>query len=651
MESDGLLDTITKVHSLVLRRIPEPDDGPYCVDEWEWDRLSTTDADIGHRCIQQALDKMSEADELIGHNIIEFDLPALEKVYGFRPKPGCKITDTLTLSRLIWPDIGTDDHAEIAKKKLPAKLMGRYSLEAWGYRLGVYKGDYGKTADWTRWTPEMQRYCEQDVIVTLELYNAIQRKNYSPVAMKLELDFASIIQKMCARGFAFNQTKAAQLYSVLIAKRDAIETEIQRVFPPETIEYETPKKKQKRTKVVAFNPRSRVQVAKKLESLGWVPTEFTPTGQPKIDDDVLEAVPYESCKPLAELFLLNKLLGMLAVGEQAWMLVEKKGRIHSRVISGGAVTGRCTHSQPNIAQVPKVTKPYGKECRGLFGPSPGMVLVGADASGLELRCLAHYLYPLDGGSYVEAVTVGDVHTTNQKAFGLPPGKPGRDKSKTGIYCHNYGGGDEKLGWSLGPLDPIHEATAQAAHLTDRHAAGFVKELTGEWPRKVTADHWRLIKAKIPAHRIADTKRGAYARKAVGTGITGLGLLIEKIQALIDKKSELFRGYLIGVDGRRLRIRSKHAALNTLLQSAGALAVKMATVIWYNTLISEGLVWGVDFALVAHIHDEIQAESKPEHADRVGRAFVEAMQEAGRVLKFLCPLTGEYKIGADWAETH
>jgi DNA polymerase I-like protein with 3'-5' exonuclease and polymerase domains len=234
-----------------------------------------------------------------------------------------------------------------------------------------------------------------------------------------------------------------------------------------------------------------------------------------------------------------------------------------------------------------------------------MVLVGADASGLELRCLAHYLGLFDGGAYSIVVCDGDVHTTNQIAFGLPPGKENRPFSKNGIYCLIYGGGDKKLGITIFPPDKFGAKTDEEYEDLGRKA------------------------------------RSKFARK-----IMGYAALV----ALVKGKAKE-RGWIKGLDGRRLHVRSQHAALNTLLQSAGALLVKKATVLWYRNCLAAGLVWGRDFALVAHIHDEIQAEARPEHAQFVGQAFVDAIRQTGLEWKFRCPLSGEFKVGDSWVATH
>ena len=165
----------------------------------------------------------------------------------------------------------------------------------------------------------------------------------------------------------------------------------------------------------------------------------------KVDEAVLKGIDHPIAADLLSFLLVQKRLGQLAEGQQAWLKLQKNGVIHGRVNTNGAVTGRCTHSTPNVAQVPSVRADYGKECRELFTVRKGYKLVGCDASGLELRMLAHYMAFYDRGEYAKIVTEGDVHTVNQKAAGLET----RDQAKTMIYALLYGAGDHKMGEIIG----------------------------------------------------------------------------------------------------------------------------------------------------------------------------------------------------------
>lgn len=606
-ETDGLLDSVTKIHCIVAQDLDSKEQ--YC---------------FGPDKIQVGLDLLSSADLLISQNGIKYDFPVIRKLYPFW-STNAKIRDTLVCTHLLWPDIKELDFGQ-KFPDLPQKLYGRYSLEAWGYRLGELKGEFGKTSDWQTFTPEMLEYCKQDVRVTVKLWDKIKSKNYSEQAIELEHQFAEVIAQQERHGFCFNKKAAVELYSQLGQRRAEIEKELQAMIPGWTEpmkqiayyvasngqQFATKKEAGKlaktcvpgpvKTKHIPFNPSSRDHISRALiERHGWKPKLLTPGGMPQVDESVLSELPYPEAKLLNEAFLLEKRIGQLAEGKNAWLKLEKNGRIHGEVNTNGAVTGRCTHNKPNIAQVPSIQKGpdkqvlygmaggYGHECRSLFGVPPGFKLVGADLSGLELRCLAHYMARYDGGAYGRELVSGDIHTANQKAAGLPT----RENAKTFIYGFLYGAGDEKIGKIIG----------RGAKEGKRLKSQFLKA--------------------TPA----------------------LARLRQEVIAAAQ------RGYLVGLDGRHLNVRSEHAALNTLLQSAGALIAKQATVFLYQMLEEAGLKFGTDWALVAHVHDELQMEVKAEHAEQVGKLAVRAMEKAGEHFQFRCPITGEYRVGESWAGTH
>ena len=569
LESDNFLDKATTIHCLVAMNA---DTG----ESWSF----------GPKNIESGIDLLRKAKTLIGHNLIVFDLPVLKKLYGV--EFGCDIRDTLVLSRLVWPDMRDQDFRRLSESPdFPKELVGRHSLKAWGYRLGCLKGDFntGDIAVFKEWTPEMQEYCEQDVEVTKKLWDLICSRNYSEEAIRLEHQFARVIRKMEDNGFSFDVTGAMALTNTLMRRRAELEAELQEVFPPVQLAMKT------KVKEIPFNPGSRMQIAERFtEKYGWKPTEFTPDGRPKIDESVLTDLEYPEAKLMLDYLLVVKRLGQLAEGDQAWLKLERSGRIHGGVNTNGAVTGRCTHHAPNMAQVPSVGSPFGKECRSLFGARRGWKLVGADASGIELRCLAHYMAKWDGGAYGKVILEGDIHTENQKAAGLET----RAQAKTFIYGFLYGAGDEKIGKIVG------KGREEGARLRKR----FLQ--------------------KIPA----------------------LKALREAVAAAVKE-----RGFLRGLDGRQLPVRSPHAALNTLLQSAGALVMKRATVILEYDLEERGLKFGKDWALCAHVHDEVQIECRPELTDVVGKIATTAITKAGDAFGFRCRLAGEYRVGDNWADTH
>jgi DNA polymerase I-like protein with 3'-5' exonuclease and polymerase domains len=622
-----------------------------------------------HTPIEQALSVLSQAEELIGHNIIKYDLPVLDKIYGWRPHKDQKITDTIIWTRLVFPELRDADYKarQLAAKNgttYPGYYVGSHALEAWGFRMGILKGQYGYLPDgkpdpeaWVRWNAEMHDYMKQDGRVTLALLRKLAKARTSERALHLEHRFATITAMMERRGFAFNKQEAQELYSELVKCRLRIASDLKETFPPRTVEEVFIPRANNKTRgyvkgvaftkrhVVEFNPSSRLMIADRLKEKGWVPTEFTPGGQPKIDETILSKLDYPEAKVLAEHFLIEKRIGQIAEGDQAWLRLEINGAIHASVNTLGAITGRCTHSNPNIAQVPKVGSAYGEECRRLFVARKGYKLVGVDLAGVELRCLSHYMARYDGGAYGIAVVEGsskdetDVHSLNAKALGLKVHevynvfgklKTGRDIAKTFIYAFLYGAGDEKLGSIVG--------------VSEEEIARFPETQRSRWSRAVT----RL------------TKEGREPTPVIVAMIVKGGMLkarflkqtpaLDKLREAVIEKAKKTKT-LIGLDGRLLFVRSAHSALNTLLQSAGAVLAKEATVISYDDLSTRGWEWATDWALVAHIHDELQNEAREDIADEVGPIIKDAMRKAGEAFGMRVAIDGEYKVGANWAETH
>lgn len=659
VETNGFLEDLTTIHSLVI-----------------------TDVDTGEMysaggpltSITAGIKRLQEASLLIGHNILKFDIPAINKVYpGSLP---CTIDDlhryedTLVESRLLWSDLKETDGARRktpSGASYPGKLVGSHSLAAWGHRLKMLKGEYA--GGWETWNEEMQRYCEQDVRLTVELWKRINAKlprvpykygaDYTPHPIQLEHEFAYVLAQQERRGVAFDEAGAVALYTSLVQRRQQLSSELRLAFPDEVVE-ETfiPKGNNKtrgyvkgvpfiKRKTVEFNASSRQQTGRRLMALGWKPAEFTQDGHPKIDETILSGLPYPQAKTLAEYFLIEKRVGQVAEGDQAWLKLVKNGRIHGAVNPCGTPTGRCTHSHPNLTQVPKVGKPYGKECRGLFMASTAMVFVGADLSGIELRLLAHFMAAFDGGAYAKVILEGDVHWVNALAMSLVEGERDKtskyhtiareDGSKRFVYAFIYGAGDNMAGSIVYDMILVLRLAGLNAE-ADKLTLFFLGSLDApsghdeQGCHKGTACSMCRAGKKLKASFLKKTPALKRLREAV----------IAKVKA---------NGYLKGLDGRKLHVRSQHSALNTLLQAGGALVAKLATVIAYRNLCSSGYVYGTDFAQIIHAHDEIQTECRPDIADTVGQIIVGAMGEAGRLFNLRLPIAGEYKIGRTWADTH
>ena len=529
---------------------------------------------------------MGNVTHIIGHNVIAYDLRVLHKLLGF-DSTTARVTDTLVLSRLYNPS-----------------LEGGHSLREWGLRLKLHKGDYD---DWSKLTEEMITYCVQDVEVTHAVLNWLTRKlaPFGDESIEMEHSVQKVIATQIENGWLLDQKQAIDLLGTLYEKKFELETRVRDTFKPLPVFIKeiVPKYKKdgslsnvglkflgdsyalvsgsfSRVDYPDFNLGSRQQIGKYLQWFGWQPKDFTEHGQPIVDEKVLSNVEdIPEAQLIGEFLLVQKRIAQV----ESWVdAVEDDGRVHGYVNSIGAVTGRMTHSSPNMAQVPAGYSPYGKECRACWVVPKGYKLVGCDAAGIELRMLSHYM---DDAEYIKEILHGDIHTANQTAAGLAT----RDQAKTFIYAFLYGAGDAKLG-----------------------------TITGG-----SARDGRRLKSQF----LTNTPALANLRDRVGTAAN--------------------RGYLIGLDGRKLWIRSPHAALNTLLQSAGAIVMKKAL-----TILEEyATIYNIQYKFVGNIHDEIQAEVREDQAKTFGWLAVECIKAAGVKLNLRCPLDGDFKIGESWEQTH
>ena len=510
---------------------------------------------IGDQC-REFGEWSKKIDTFIMHNGISFDAPLLNKFTGSDIKVN-QIDDTLIKSQLYNPI-----------------RDGGHSLEAWGNFLGHKKGDYH---DFSHFNEEMLKYCYIDTAVTMETYNYLQEegKKFSEKSYDLEREVRSIVDKQQKNGFAFNIMKGMTLEAKLMDELHSLEEKAHDMFPPTIVELKT------KTKEIPFNIASRKQIADRLMKKGWKPTKKTDKGNVIVNESVLDTIDMPEAKMFSRYFLLQKRTGLL----KAWIQAcSEQERVHGRVLTLKTITGRMAHHGPNMAQVPAVYSPFGKECRELWTVSNPEThqLVGTDASGLELRCLAHYM---NDAKFTNEVLTGDVHTANMKAAGLS----NRDQAKTFIYAFLYGAGPAKIGSVVGGK---------------------------------ASDGQKLI-AKFLKNMPALNK----LRKDIGTVAS--------------------KGLIRGLDGRMLHIRHEHAALNTLLQGAGAVVCKR----WLVEM--DRMIWehGLDAKLVASVHDEYQFEVAKPDIESFTKITKEAMYTTQEILNFKCDLDSDFKVGNNWAETH
>jgi len=620
IEGNGLLDQVTTIHCIVTEDI----------DTGECREFEPHE-------IEEGVKHLMQASTLIGHNILGYDLPAIKKLYGEEFKG--ETLDTLVLSRLARPDRSL--HPQCPAKvwdehNQKDKAVGPHTLMNLGYYAGLNKGDFGSEAGWEYYSKEMLEYCKQDVLVTTRIYNYLKKElqGFSDQCILLEHQFNYRIQQQMEHGWFFDIDNAMELEAELTEKMMELEDEVHKTFKPmakfireiqprvvksgglssvglkflENYQNVVPipdwidgeygveyiNGEFSRIDWVEFNLGSRQQIADQLLMRGWKPKEYTENGNIIVNEKVLGSIAskFEEAKLLADYFMISKKKSMVS----SW--IEKynsdTGRIHGYVNTLGAATRRCTHSGPNLAQVPasKTDKEghlvfgfeggYGADCRKLFTVPRGYKQVGCDASGLELRCLAHYM---NDKEYTDLILHGDIHSYNQKAAGLPT----RNNAKTFIYGFLYGAGDAKIG-------EIVNGTA---------------------------------------------KDGKRLKTAFLNSLPSLKKLKEGVAVAAT------RGWLKSIDGSKIRIKSEHAALNFLLQSAGAIVMKQ----WLVLVCEQADKEQLDYHPVGNIHDEGQFEVADKDVKRFCEICESSMNKAGEMLGFRCQIDGEAMVGSSWAATH
>ena len=520
----------------------------------------------GERGVQEAGRRLVEAESICAHNGTMYDVPVIERLFGVK-LPYCH--DTLIWSRFLHPDIY--DH--------PCGTHKPNAIDSWGKFFGLEK--LGFEGPWDTYTQEMGVYCKRDVEILAKIH-AHLRKDIAKYtfAVKLEHIVAKRLYAQIRHGIGFNIESAEQLLGTLLTKQATIDDEFQRIFPPLPLQMKT------KVKMIPFNPGSRQmfikRVMEKYDHKPLVTTVRNGRIHYSLDHTILAKMEYPEARLLERRLLIQKRVGHVESWIKAYEASED-GRIHGWVNSIGAVSHRMSHSSPNLAQVPKVGSPYGEECRALFIPTAGKVMVGADLSGIELRLLANRMWQFDDGEYSEIVLNGDPHTYNQKAAGIKQ----RDWAKNGIYCLMYGGGDTKLGTTV-------------------HRPGEGREVRDTWMKNIPALDKVIKTAKQQAKRLR---------------------------------------YVVLLDGRHAPVRSPHMALNTQIQGDAAILHKMAMVLGCARLKY------FDCHMLLNIHDEQQYECLEEDAVVIGETLVECMEQAGRALGVKTPITGAYKIGKNWRETH
>lgn len=592
--------------------------------------------------IPESYRKLQEYDLIIGHNILGYDVPVMEKFYGhLGPLP--KRADTFIMSRMMWG---------------PGEAPGEaHGLAAWGRFFNFPKIEF---EDFSKFSEEMLTYCTQDVDLNVKVYGYI-RERWKPelnYGYQMECDARRIITMQEQNGFRLDPNKYSELVQFLNLKLAEAQDEVDKVIPPTTYtvkrhqfftavkepsligpgrsERFLTKKDAKAAgfkdkeiipgplveKTQTFNPNSGKQILEYFQDrYKWQPTVFTENGNPSVSGQVLEDLEYPEAELFSEFQLVKKRISQV----ESWDKFRIGDRVHGSVHTVGTHTYRMSHSEPNVAQVTAKRKKYGKECRECWVPKPGWKLVGTDAKGLELRLFANELAPFDGGKYIDVVCLGDPHSHNQMVAGLDD----RDLAKTCIYAFTYGGGLLKLGDLAKDSQDIIKESANA---------------------RIPDGYKRYMKENdlYTEENVKKAKRGIVLKDRFMSNIEGFA---DALQALEEEWEANDQKWIRGIDGRRIPVTSRNILLNRKLQSGGAIVMKEALRIHERLCVRDFGPHGERWAYCANIHDEFQVECEASIAKRMRAIGRLSIYLAGEALSLHCRQAGDSQIGESWLGTH
>ena len=603
LEGDGLLPSLSNLWVLVARDIETNEEFIF------------TDYDDDYPDFNDAYELLANADAIIGHNIIGYDLPALKKIKGWDFEGKTSIVDTLIMSRVFNYK----------------RFGGRHALAKFGEYFKVPKPEH---EDWSQYSKEMLHRCREDVRINHLAYEMLvkemrvlsEKKPVIKKSLRFEHDTAQFCQEAFERGWLFDKDKALTLLSEMEDEMSDIERKIEPMlsmkvkrldkehkelkfnkngFYPKTIaDYFEISPESALTDRMVSGDYNRITVLKPemgsleyvkefLYEQGWEPLEYNykklPNGalvkvSPKLCTKSLEAL--GEVGRMVDSYYTTRSRHSILVG---WLNeLDSNNRLHGECFTIGTPTARARHS--TIVNVPSPNARWGKEMRSLFITEPGRKIVGADSSGNQMRALCHYLA---NDEFTNEVINGDVHQRNADILGCA-----RATAKPFLYAFLFGGGGGKLSLILkGERDP---------------------------------------------------KYGNQMKKIFIENTPGLGSLNNRVQKALEQTSrrDSKMGYIPAIDGRKIYTESAHKALNYLLQSFEAVTCKAAIAYMQAKFKEEKL----DVKPLVFYHDEVQLDVAEKDAERVAEIAAEAFREAPKVFGVNI-MDGEAKIGGTWYDTH
>lgn len=692
IETDGLLDSVSRILCVGMLNC-------------------STDVTVMFKedQINEALSLLDTGDELILHNGIGFDLPALERVTGWTPKPTTLITDTLLWSQFLFSDLKNNDKRAYSLGEDDEDddfdlVLGSHSLEAWGVRLGCPKTVY--TGGWDVWTQELQDYCEQDLRVTEKLRRHLVSENRTnTAALATEHQFAKICQKMQERGIAFDVVKAQALHQQLQSEITVLENVIVSGIPPVINMLKTPaywiadwvdakhaslttqfttkgaadayRKLHKikpsqcsitagplREEIIPFNPNSRDQVRKYLfEKHGWTSPKLTETGEKLLEtssaaelaheygsltEEILRDCRFPEGQQFADYYLLRKISSFLSSkdGEKGWLSLVKDDRIHGRIITIGAATLRCTHSRPNLSQTPHVSLDKATGLP-LFGLRGRY---GADCRELFIATEGYEMIGADLSS-IELVCLAHY------LFPYDHGAYAKQVLEGDVHMLSVNAIKSKAHYVVSRGDS-KTCTFGWAYGSGDYKLGTIitavsKEAYDDFVerrRRYLANpgriHQKVWSKATNSRRSATPDEAAYME--VGSQVrTALETGIDGLGDLITALKEAAKKKYLNILKCQVPVRSAHAVLNTALQSCAAIIMKN----WVCLTTATNESQGVEVHSLLNIHDEWDVECLPQYSQAHSDNCLKGMLGAGERLGIRVPVRGSVKCGRSWLEVH
>ena len=595
IETDGLPPDYTTVWMVVAREVDGDGEWIFCDHH-------------GGRPLSEFKQLLYCADELIGHNIINFDIPALKDLCGFVVNPKTKITDTMIMSQLL---------------NYTRFKGNRHNLRVWGEHLGFPKGDHDM---WHMYSPEMLEYCRQDVRIQVEVFKALDKEladqaKHRPMitqALEVEHRIQSMMTDQCRAGWTVNRQAMLELMTLISQDMREIEEFIEPKLRIKVVNKGTFKAKFKKDgtlyastikhignveinepvpfeySVVEFaepNMGNMDSVKAFLYKIGWKPDEWNwkrlPTGEfirvsPKLTDTSL-ALLGEEGHAISRYYTLRSRLSVM----EGWNAhLDSNNRLHGDVFNIGTPTFRQRHGI--IANLPSPKAEYGKEVRQLFIASPNKVLVSADSASNQVRVLAHYL---SDKKYTDLVLNGDMHQFNADNAGIT-----RNQAKPAYFAFLYGAGAKKIATICG----------------------------------------------------CDEKRGKQIREALMNKTPNLQKIINNLTRRWEQtRGATGKGFFFGLDGRRIFAEDAFKCLNYLIQGGEAVVMKWTLYHIDKALREEG----IDYTGLLFYHDEWTIEVDPQDAPQVKEIFEHWFKEAPKALGIDIMDTGGVNVGRNYYEVH